>query len=278
LRNNPQPARGALFLGAIFLCSCMIMTSTAGLLASIEGLASTPLYFIADIFSVASRGVNNTLTDLRQIATYRERIIELEEALAQFQAEAVDLREVASDAQRLAELLDYRSTYLNQQTITAEVIAYDPNALTRTIVINRGSRDGVAVGMPVTTQAGLVGRVTNVTAVASRVLLVTDPSINVPARLQTTRAQGKVSGLLSGGLRMELIPLDAVVEDGDIVITSGLEGTFPSDIPIGQVTSSLRETSGLTQSAEVRSLVNFDQLEFVLVVTSFEPIDISTFD
>ncbi len=278
MRRNPQPARGILFLGAIFLCSCMIMTSTAGLLASVEGLASTPLYFIADIFSAASRGVNNTLTDLRQLSSLRERNVELEESLAQLQAELVDLREVASDAQRLAELLDYRSTFLNQQTITAEVIAYDPNALTRTIIINRGSRDGVSVGMPVTTQAGLVGRITHVTAVASRVLLVTDPSINVNARLQTTRAHGKISGLLSGGLRMELIPFDAMVEDGDIVITSGLGGTFPPDIPIGQVTSSLRETSGLTQSAEVRSLVNFDQLEFVLVVTSFEPVDISAFD
>lgn len=253
------------------------MTSTAGLLASIEGLASTPLYFIADIFSAASRGVNNTLTDLRQISTFRERIIELEEALAQLQAEAVDLREVGIDAQRLAELLDYRSSYLNQQTITAEVIAYDPNALTRTIIINRGSRDGVSVGMPITTQAGLVGRVTDVTAVASRVLLVTDPTINVPSRLQTSRAPGKISGLLSGGLRMELIPSGSVVEVGDIVITSGLGGTFPPDIPIGQVVSSV-ETSALTQSAEVRSLVDFDRLEFVLVVTSFEPVDISAFD
>lgn len=254
------------------------MTSTAGLLASIEGLASTPLYFVADIFSSVSRGVNNTLRDLQQLSHLRDRNIELEEALAYLQAENVNLREVANDAQRLAELLDYRSTFLNQETITAEVIGYDPNALTRTIIINRGSRDGISVGMPVTTQAGLVGRVTNVTAVASRVLLVTDPSININARLQTTRALGKISGVLSGGLRMELIPYDAVVQDGDIVITSGLGGTFPPDIPIGQVTSSLSETSGLTQSAEVRSLVDFDQLEFVLVVTSFQPVDISAFD
>lgn len=278
MRNNPQPARGMLFLSAVFLCSCMIMTSTAGLLASVEGLASTPLYFIADMFSAIPRGVNNTLRDLQQLSHSRERIIELEEALAKLQAELVDSREVASDVQRLAELLDYRATFLNQETITAEVIGYDPSSLTRTIIINRGSRDGIAVGMPVTTQAGLVGRVTDVTAVASRVLLVTDPTINVNARLQTTRAQGTISGLLSGGLRMQLIPLDATVEDGDIVITSGLGGTFPPDIPIGQVTSSLRETSGLTQSAEVRSLIDFGQLEFVLVVTSFQPIDISAFD
>ncbi len=278
MRRNTQPNRGFFFFIAMFMCSCLIMTSTAGLLASVEGIASTPLYFIADFFSTVTRGAGNALTDLQQIGRLRQRNAELEEALARSQAELVNLREVASDAQRLADLLEYRSAFQNQETVTAEVIAYDPNALTRTIIINRGSRDGIAPGMPVTTQLGLVGRVTNVTATAARVLLVTDPTNNVSARLQTSREQGTVIGLLSGSLRMDLIPLDATVDDGDIVITSGLGGNFPPDIPIGQVTSSSRESGALSQTAELRPLVNFDQLEFVLVVTSFQPVDISVFD
>jgi rod shape-determining protein MreC len=278
MRRNAPSNRGLFFFMMMFMCSCLIMTSTAGLLASVEGIASTPLYFIADFFSTVTRGANNTLQDLQQLGRSRQRIGELEEALARSQAELVQLREVASDAQRLADLLEYRSAFTNQETITAEVIAYDPNALTRTIIINRGSRDGLTPGMPVTTQLGLVGQITDVTATAARVLLVTDPSNNVSARLQTSRAQGTVIGLLSGSLRLELIPLDETVDDGDIVITSGLGGDFPADIPIGQVTSSSRESGALTQTAELRPLVNFDQLEFVLVVTSFQPVDISAFD
>lgn len=278
MRRNGQPNRSILFLFSMFLCSCMIMTSTAGLLASVEGIASTPLYFLSDIFSNASRSTNRIVSDLREIGQSRQRIAELEDALARSQAELVELREIASDAQRLAELLEYRSAFQNQETVTAEVIAYDPNALTRTIVINRGSRDGLSVGMPVTTQQGLVGQIIDVTATASRVLLVTDPTSNISARLQTSRAQGTVIGLLTGSLRMDLIPLDDTVDDGDIVITSGLGGSFPPDIPIGQVTSSSREAGALSQSAELRSLVNFDRLEFVLVVTSFVPVDISAFD
>ena len=115
-------------------------------------------------------------------------------------------------------------------------------------------------------------------ATSSRVLLVTDPSSAVSARLQTTRAQGSVVGLLTGNLRMIMIPLDADVQEGDIVITSGLGGNFPPDIPIGQVTSKRQFEFELNQTAEVLSLVDFDTLEFVLVITSFQPVDFSAFE
>jgi rod shape-determining protein MreC len=256
----------------------MILTSMAGILSSFEGLAATPLYFVSDAFNEVSQGMNDVVEDLQEIRRLRERNAELEEALARSQAELVELREIASDTQRLADLLNYTSTAQGQETVTAEVIGYDPNALTRTIILNRGSRDGIAIGMPVTTQAGLVGRVIDVTADASSVLLITDPNSSINARLQTTRAQGSVIGLLSGNLRMDFIPLEAEVQDGDIVITSGLGGNFPPDIPIGQVSSSSREAFALNQTAEIRSLVDFDRLEIVLIVTSFQPIDISVFE
>lgn len=250
----------------------------AGVLTSVEGLAATPLNVVSDVFNDAGQGMNDLVDDLAEVRRLQERVAELEEALARSQAELVELREIASDAQRLAELLEYTSAVENQEFITAEVISYDPNALLRTIVINRGTRDGITTNMPVVTQAGLVGRVIQVSANASQVLLVTDPSSNVSARLQTTRAQGSIEGLLTGALRMRLIPLEADVQVGDIVITSGLGGNFPADIPIGQVTSRRQFEFELNQSAEVRSLVDFDRLEFVLVITSFQPVDISVFE
>lgn len=74
----------------------------------------------------------------------------------------------------------------------------------------------------------MVGRIIDVTALASRVLLITDPSSSISARLQTSRAQGSVQGRLTGNLRMIMIPLEATVEVGDIVLTSGLGGQLPT--------------------------------------------------
>jgi rod shape-determining protein MreC len=77
---------------------------------------------------------------------------------------------------------------------------------------------------------------------------------------------------------MVMIPQEAEVRVGDLVFTSGLGGNFPPDIPIGQITSKHQFEFELNQEAEVHSLVDFDTLEFVLVITSFQPIDLSAFE
>jgi len=279
LKRKGHPGRIALFLLSFVLCGCLIFTSVAGILSPAEGVAATPLNFLTGIFTDLSQGVEGFLTDLKEIRTSRERNVELEEALARYQAELVELREIANDYQRLSELLDYASAVQNQETVAAEVINYDQNGLLRTIVINRGSRDGIARGMPVVASQGLlVGRIIDVTANAARVLLITDISSQVSARLQTTRAQGSVQGQLTGNLRMIMIPQEADVQVGDLVVTSGLGGNFPPDIVIGQITSKRQFEFELNQEAEVRSLVDFATLEFVLVITSFQPIDLSAFE
>lgn len=278
MRRGWRSNRVLFFLISLLVCVILLFGSITGRLNGVENILSTPLQFISTFFNQAARSINDIFSNFSDNQTLRERNAELEEALARSQAELVELREIASDAARLAELLDYVSATDNQETLTAEVIGYDQNSLIRTIIINKGARDGVAVGMPVVTKQGLVGRIIDVTALAARVLLITDPSSSVSARLQTSRAQGIVQGRLTGNLRMGLIPLEASVEVGDVVLTSGLGGNFPPDIVIGQVTSVRQFEFELNQEAEVRSLVSFDTLEFVLVVTNFVPIDISVFD
>lgn len=268
-----------LLLGVCLLVGVgLIVTSRAGLLAPVEGIAAAPLNFVSSIFSRIGLGVTRSVEDWSEIDSLRQRNADLEEALARLTSEVTDLREIASDYQRLADLLEYRTTAQNQKVVAADVISpFDQNPQLRTIVINKGTRDGITIGMPVVTRQGLVGRILNISANAARVLLITDPSSAVSGRLQTTRAEGSVVGQLTGNLRMTFIPLDEQVQVGDLVVTSGLGGNFPPNIVIGQVVSNLKQQFELSQSAEVRSLIDFDTLEIVLVVTSFQPIDLSVF-
>ncbi len=277
-RRGWRANRGLYLAVMLLLCIGLIVASRAGLLAPVEGVLSTPLTTIGGYFNRVALGISNRITDLSELNSLRQRNADLEEALAQFQSELVELREIASDYQRLTSLLDYTTTARNQQFVAADVVGMDLNGFLRTITINRGARDGITAGLPVVTGQGLVGRVMDVTATSSRVLLVTDQSSAISARLQTTRVEGSVIGLTSGNLRMTFIPLDATVREGDLAITSGLGGNFPPDIVIGQVTSVRDLQFELYQTAEIRSLVDFDTLEFVLVVTSFQPIDLSIFD
>jgi rod shape-determining protein MreC len=274
-RRGIRSNKAVYFTVVIMIAVGLIAASQTGILGPIESIAAVPLNAASGVFNSLAMRLSGGAVDLSEIASLQERNAELESALARLQSEVTDLREVASDYQRLADLVDYRSTARNQQSIAADVIASEQTPL-RTITINRGTRDGVQVRMPVVTAQGLVGRVIESQSNAARVLLVTDPSSAISARLQTTRAEGTVQGQVSGNLEMSFIPLGEIVPNGDLVITSGLGGNLPPDLVIGQVTSS-RQGLDLYQVAQVRSLINFDELEIVLVITNFQPVDLSTF-
>ena len=266
-----------LFL-CLLLCLALIGLSRAGLLAPLEELATIPLNLLTGVLNRATLTLTGGVSDFAQLQSLRARNADLEDALARYQAELIELREIANDYERLAQLLDYTSTAANQEFVTADVISIDQTGLRRSITINRGTRDGIAVGMPVVTDQGLVGRVLDISANAARILLITDRDSAVSARLQSSRVEGSLRGQLSGNLRLTMVPPGDSVAVGDLVLTSGLGGNFPADIVIGVVASSRQFEFELFQEAEVTSFTSFEALEIVLVMTSFEPVDPGVFD
>ncbi|MEL6148646.1 MAG: rod shape-determining protein MreC, partial [Chloroflexota bacterium] len=180
----------------------LIILSAIGLLAPAENIAARPVRLVSGTLNNLTLSFSQSTEELAQIRDLRARVALLEETLAQYQSELVELREIESDYERLAGLLDYTATRDDQEFVTADVIDVDQSGQLRTITVNRGTRDGIAVGMPVVTQQGLVGRVLNVSANASRVLLITDPTSAVSVRLQSNRVEGTILGQLSGNLRL----------------------------------------------------------------------------
>ena len=278
MRLDGRPNRFLLLALTLGICGGLMLLGIAGILAPVEDIAAAPLHRVSGALNRLSISLNRAFAELNRLGQLRDRIAVLEEQLASRQIELIQLREAASDYDRLASLLSYTAALENQEFLTADVIAFDPSGIARSMIINRGTRDGVAVGMPVATDLGLVGRIVSVSANAAQVQLIHDENSAVSARLQTTRAEGSVIGQASGVLRMTFIDLDENIIQGDLVITSGLGGNFPPDMVVGQVTSIRQFEFELFQEAEVRSLIDFDTLEFVLVITSFQPIDISLFD
>jgi rod shape-determining protein MreC len=277
-RRTGRASRGALLIISLFVCGILFALSLIGLLAPLEGIAATPLNALSGILNRVALAITGGVSDFSELQQLRQRNADLEEALARLQPQLVEALEVQSDYQRLADLFNYASRQSDQQFVAADVIGTDTSNLLRssTLIINRGVRDGLAVGMPVVTGQGLVGRIISVSADAAQVLLITAPSSAISARVQSSRTDGSVVGDLNAALEMRFIPLGAGVQPGDVIITSGLGGRFPADILIGQV-STVRQDE-LFQVAQVRSLVNFDVLELVLVITNFQPIDLSVLD
>lgn len=198
----------------------------------------------------------------------------LEQEVQRLQSEVTQLNEYKAENQRLTELLNYKQVMVQQyDMLVASVIARDPGNWFATITLNRGSRDGIRENMTVLNPQGLVGRVVSVSGTNCEVLLITDPRSGVGSLIQETRTPGIVEGTVgSAGIsRIIHIPNDTQVEEGQIVVTSGIGSIFPKGIPVGQIISVSTESAGLFKSADIRPFADMNQLEEVFIVTNVFP-------
>jgi rod shape-determining protein MreC len=201
----------------------------------------------------------------------RDENVALRARVRQLQQDLDRLGEVQLENERLRRLLDFRGT-LRGKILTARVIGRDATGRPRTLVIDRGERDGVSKGAAVLAPEGVVGHVFLVSRRAARVLLINDQSSGVDALVQRTRARGIVQGTEDGRCILKYAKRTEDVQVGDAVVTSGLEGIFPKGLPVGMVTAVDRAGQGLFQSPEVEPSVAFDELEEVLVpLAAVEP-------
>jgi rod shape-determining protein MreC len=150
--------------------------------------------------------------------------------------------------------------------IAAEVVAYSPSAWFRTIVINKGQRDGVKKGFPVVTLEGVVGRVMRISSSSSVVLLVLDRNSSVDCLVQRNRIRGIVEGEGGGRCYLRYVPRTEDIQVGDHIITSGLGGIFPKGLSMGEVVRVEKKEYGLFQEIEVMPSADLSRLEEVMVI------------
>lgn len=271
-----MPGRSRLMLlgAAMLMALCILSVGGLGIVSALRGQIAAPFAFLQSAVNGIAARVSSMFDTVADLQDLRERNADLERALINAQKELVDLREIRADYQRLVPLVNYKNANPDLTLLAASVIGTEPTGLLRTITIDRGSRDGIEVGMPVVTELGLVGRIYQVGAVSSTVQLITDTNSFINARLQISRGIGLVEGTPANELRMTYIQKTDIVNVGDSVITSGIGGQFPRGIVIGQVISQQISDSQLFQEAQVRSLIpDLSKLEVVLIVTNFTPID-----
>lgn len=274
-----QRTRYATIVISLGISLMLILLSVIGTLDPAETVADIPLTFLESLFGGAANNVTAFSQELAEIRRLRERNTELERALAQFQSEVAELRAYRSDYERLARLANYVGQVGQEwRYVSADVIGRDLNGAIRTIHLNAGTRNGVSVGDPVVTELGLVGRVTKVSATGAEVLLITDQNSAVNARiLNSKREPGLLRGSLSGELLLDLIDINGEVEENQQVFTSGETQNFPPNLLLGQVSSVRISPDELFQQATVQSLIDFDSLELVLVITNWEPVNLEVF-
>jgi len=255
------------------LAAALFLLNLGGYLAPARQVVLTPLSAAQRWISDRYFTVRDLLASPRDVATLQTRIAELEAENAQLKDQVIALQEQAAEAEVLGALLNYARGRPESRYLATNVIGLDPSPFIRSINLSAGTDDGVLYGMPVVTEDGLVGRVNEVSAELSNAQLLTDPALSVSVLLQDSRADGVLVAQPNGELWVDLIDQDAQVQVGELVLTSGLGGSFPADVPIGRVLSVRRRDFELFQQAVIEPAVDFDQLEIVLIITNFEPLE-----
>lgn len=197
----------------------------------------------------------------------KEENDELKDQLGRMALELAKYREEAAEVRRLRQLLSF-ATPEGWDALGARVVSQrmGPNAVLETIIVDQGLTSGAVANTPAITHQGVAGRVLRSSLHTSTVLLATDPNSRIAVVGQTHRTMGILAGMgADSPCRMLYVPHNDPVEEGEILVTSGMAGIFPKGLPVARVTHVVSDTS-LFQTVEAVLLVNPRNLEEMLLL------------
>lgn len=266
LRKNQVP---------LSCCFCLFLSIYILTVAARGQLKNEPLgallMWLMRPLQIASQGTANWITGLQEnydtLAGFRSENERLRKRIQSLEVERQKLLEAQATNLRLKQLLDFRS-HLSGAAVTASIIANSASSWFQSCLLDKGSADGVRKGMAVVTPLGVVGQVVAVTPRTAKVLLVTDPNSGIDVLVQRTRARGIVSGSLDNGTVLKYVKRSEDIQEGDRLITSGIDGVFPKGLMVGAVIKVHKQHLGLFQFVEVLPAVQSSRVEEVLVVAA----------
>lgn len=226
--------------------------------------AVSPLRIVGGSIESATSTVGDTVDNITADQSTLSGLREYNEQLVQQYSQ---MEEYKQEAQRLQKLLDLKDTYRIEGT-GARVIGRSSEAWSQTVIINKGSDDGVSTGQTVMGTSGVVGQIASTSSHTATVRLLTDPQSGAAAMVQSSRAEGILRGSLVGLLYLEDLDADAEVNVGDVIVTSDLGGSYARGLIIGTVVKVDAQQGDTSRRAVVSPNDAISTLEDVLVVSS----------
>ena len=260
---------------ALILVGVMIYgASTGGLAtipATITGAIITPLQTAV---SAVSDGISSFFGQFGSSQADRDRIAALEQENNELWQKQADYDQLKQQNEWYAKILGLHEQHTDYTFAAGRKIAEDPAGKYGNFTINAGSTSGIEAGDPVITAEGLVGVDYEVGFTYSKVRTILDPDTNASAAISRNGDTGYTGGSPSlasqGKLRLHTLDRDSGAAVGDLIVTSGSGGVYPSGLLIGKIEQVTPESDGITLSATVTPFVNMGTIRDVMVITSFD--------
>jgi rod shape-determining protein MreC len=278
LASKSARRKGVAYVALLVVSLLLLTVSSNPFVRDVQkGLAFAFKPFEVAVSTVAGdvRSIFTTITEIDQL---RKENAALRAENDQLEAEARTAEELRRENEQLTALLQLRNG-LEYQTTSATVIARESGDVRRTVVIDRGSDDGIETGDIVITAGGaLAGRIVEAGSNFAHIALISDSTSTVIGQLSTAAVTGKVTG--TGQERGELIMADvdatATITRGEEVFTAGIElgggirSPYPKGLLIGRVIDVLRDPNEVVQTVFLEPAAPLDRLEYMLVITDYE--------
>ncbi len=244
-----------LFISAFVL---MLLNKTETLIVEKTSSVATDMVSpLVDVLVVPARAVAGVYDYFREL----KEVYKDNQALREENKKLLDLydktRVLEVENKLLSNLLNYVAPP-EAKYITARVIAEEGDAFSHSLIAYTGGN--VKKGQVALSERGVIGRVDQVGQMYSKIILITDINSKIPVMVERTRVRGILSGDNTPQPKMVFIPLDAELNVGDRIVTSGVAGVFPSGLPVGKIVSVEKN------NVKVKPFNNLDRLEYVRIV------------
>lgn len=272
--NRFRTFRLVILVGCVLTMALIFLVSTLG--SQKFGSMHQLLFEAAGPFQATLSKGSSYLYSLKEeylgLLSVREENKRLWQELQESRAALHKSREAMASNARLRRLLDFKNNS-DFPVLAANVIGKDPSLWFRSLIIDRGTSDGVGRGAPVVNSEGVVGQVFEAAPSYSKVLLAIAPSSAIDVLLQKSRVRGILKGTGSLTYRLEYILKTVEVEEGDQVVTAGYGGVFPTGLSVGVVSKVIKKRRGMFHEIEVTPSVDYKTLENLLIIEKKEIAD-----
>jgi rod shape-determining protein MreC len=268
-KRGPAPLALLTFYVAISLALFVVdlRLKSLDLLRQSIALVTDPIQRIAQ---TPGSLVDNAAAYLRGLDNLLEENTQLKQSQLQTAPNLLRLEHLESENERLRKLLAVKE----REKASGEVArimytARDP--FSRKIIVDKGQQSGIVAGQPAIDESGVVGQVTRIFPFSSEVTLITDKDQTVPVQVVRSGQRSVVFGLGRGQLELRYIPANADIKEGDLLVTSGLDGVYLPGFPVARVVSIERDNSyafARIQCAPVAAVENFGE---VLILSPRQP-------
>ncbi len=214
--------------------------------------------------------IDNAAQYFSSIARFQEENTRLKRSQLDSAATVLRTRQLESENARLRKLLDIRERP-HVDGLVAQILYAARDPFSRRIVVDKGQQNAIVTGQPVIDEAGVVGQVTRVFPFVSEITLITDKDQSVPVQIVRNGLRSVVFGLGNGQLELRFMPANADVQNGDLLVTSGLDGIFLPGLPVARVIHIERDTSYSFARIFCEPLAGVENYSEVMVLAARAP-------